>query len=867
MNEILRLPLIPILIAYVIGLFGGQFNLPLPSQGPLLLLLIILLGLWILLFLLKRIRWASWIALSFFLFLGLFSVQSYFHPKHPPSHISRFIGSERILLEGTIDRSPQRTRTGTQLLIKSHKIISGDRQISVEGHLLLFLKEKTPSLHLGDRLRLLCTLHRPHGFRNPGVFSYERHLALERIHVIGFLADDQMWVKVGKGFKNPILLKIESWRDHIRDFLEKEATLPSSSIFQALVLGEQGTIPEDVRESFITTGIAHLLAISGDHLGIVALLSFSLFLWVMKRSEFLLLSLSVKKWAAGLTIPCLLLYTFIAGGGISVIRATIMVITFFFSIVFDRERHLLHTLALAAFLILLCSPPSLFDVSFQLSFLAVLSILYLVPRIYRDLRREEIYIPSEISWKEKIGKYMKLSFIVTVVAILGTAPFVALHFNRVSLIGFLANLFIVPWVGFLIVPITLIASIFSFFFYPFAGLLITVDQFLAAILFKVVAFFASIPFASIYLPTPTALEMILFYLLLFLGVHLRKGKKINPSTSRHEGRGLPSTRAQAEGLRVDPERRFFTLPSKTGLGAAEWVKYLFAGICILLAANIAYWSFKDDFRKDLHITFIDVGHGDSILVEFPKGKRMLIDGGGLHDERFDIGKNVIAPFLWKKKIQRIDTLVLTHPDPDHLKGLNFIASQFKIGRFWDNGLRGDSEFYLDLEKTLDRKKIDRISFDENSDPEMINEVEISFLNPPAGSAGPVRHQNPAWLNNQSLVMKLRFKDIILLLTGDVEKEAEERMVRKGYPLGAHLLKVPHHGSSSSSSFLFLEKVKPDLAIISVGERTMGRLPHPEVIERYKRLGSKIFRTDKHGAVTVVTDGEKIEIKPFLKGDD
>jgi len=820
MTGILRLPLIPILIAYAIGLYGGQFNLPLPSQG--LLLLFILLALWILLIILKRIRWASWVALSFFLFLGLFSMQSYFHPRHSPSHISRFIGFERILLEGTIDRSPQRTQSRTQLLIKSHKIISGNRHISVEGHLLLFLKEQNPQLHIGDRLRLLCRLHQPHGFRNPGVFSYERHLALERIHVVGFLSDDKMWVKVGEGFKNPILLKIESWRDHIRDFLEKEATLPSSSIFQALVLGEQGNIPEEVRESFITTGIAHLLAISGDHLGIVALLSFSLFLWVMKRSEFLLLSLSVKKWAAALTIPCLLLYTFIAGGGISVIRATIMVITFFLSIVFDRERHLLHTLALAAFLILLFSPPSLFDVSFQLSFLAVLSILYLVPRIYRDLRREEMNIPPEISWKQKIWKYVRLSFIVTVVAILGTAPFVALHFNRVSIIGFLANLFIVPWVGFLIVPITLIASIFSFFFYPFAGLLITVDQFLATILFKVVAFFASIPFASIYLPTPTALEMILYYLLLFLWVHLRKGKKI---------------------------------------------KYLFVGICILLAADLAYWNLKDRLRKDLTLTFIDVGHGDSILVEFPKGKRMLIDGGGLHEDRFDVGKNVIAPFLWKKKIQRIDTLVLTHPDPDHLKGLNFIASQFKIGRFWDNGLRGDSEFYLELEKTLQRRKIDRFPLNENINSQMINGVEISFLNPPAGSAGPVRHRNPAYLNNQSLVMRLRFKNIILLLTGDVEKEAEERMVRKGYPLGAHILKVPHHGSSSSSSLIFLEKVKPDHAIISGGERTIGRLPHPEVIERYKRLGSKIFRTDKQGAITVITDGEKIEIKTFLKGEN
>ncbi len=816
----LRLPLIPILIAYTIGLYGGHFNLPYFSQG--LFLLLILLALWVLLIVLKRIRWASWAALSFFFFLGIFSMQSYFHPNHPSSHISRFIGPQQILLEGIIDRSPQRTQSGTQLLIKSHKMISGDRHIPVEGHLLLFMKEESRSLHLGDRLRFLCRLQRPHGFHNPGVFSYERHLAFERIHVIGFLSDEKRWVKVGEGFKNPIFLRIEAWRDHIRDFLGKEGKPPSSSLFQALVLGEQGNIPEEVREHFVATGIAHLLAISGDHIGIVALLSFSLLLWVMKRSELLLLSLSVKKWAAGLTIPCLLLYTFIAGGGISVIRATIMVIIFFLSIVFDRERHLLHTLALAAFLILLFSPPSLFDVSFQLSFLAVLSILYLTPRLLRDLKREGLTIPTETSWGQKVWKYVRLSLIVTLVATLGTAPFVALHFNRVSLIGFLANLFAIPWVGFLIVPISLTASLFSFFFYPLASLLITVNQFFATLLLKVVGFFASIPFASIHIPTPTALEIILYYLLLFLCVHLRKGKKI---------------------------------------------RYLFVGICILLAADLAYWSLKDAFRKNLHITFLDVGHGDSILVEFPKGKRMLIDGGGLHEDRFDIGKNAIAPFLWKKKIQRIDTLVLTHPDPDHLKGLNFIASRFSIGRFWSSGLRGDSESYLQLEETLQRRKIERFSLNENTNSQMINGVEISILNPPARSPGPVSHRNPAFLNNQSLVMRLRFKNIVLLLTGDAEKEAEERMVRKGYPLRAHILKVPHHGSSSSSSPIFLEKVKPDYAILSVGERNTGRLPHPEVMGRYERLGSKILRTDKHGAITVMTDGENVEIKTFLKRED
>ncbi len=819
MASIFRLPLIPVLVVYGVGIFFGQFDLPGHSLN--LFLLSLLFGFWLLLILLKRIGLASWFALLFFLFFGYVSMNSYLHPKLSSLHISRFISSEQVHIEGTIDRTPQRTRTGTQLLIHAQKIISGDRHIPVEGRLLLFLREENPLLRIGDQIRFLCRLHPPHGFHNPGVFSYERHLAFERIYVIGFLSDERMWVKVGEGFKNPILLKIESWRDHIRDFLEKEATLPSSSIFQALVLGEQGTIPEDVRESFITTGIAHLLAISGDHLGIVAFLSFSFFLWMMKRSEFLLLSLSVKKWAAALTIPCLLLYTFIAGGGISVIRATIMVITFFLSIVFDRERHLLHTLGLAAFLILLFSPPSLFDVSFQLSFIAVLSILYLVPRIYRNLRREEIYIPAEISWKEKTWKYVKLSFIVTVVAILGTAPFVALHFNRVSLIGFLANLLIIPWVGFLIVPVSLIASIFSFFFYPFAGLLITVNQFLATLLLKVVAFFASIPFASIHLPTPTALEMIFFYLVLFLGVHLRKGKKI---------------------------------------------KYLIVGICILFAADLAYWNLKDRFRNDLTLTFIDVGHGDSILVEFPGGKRMLIDGGGLPDERFDIGKNVIAPFLWKKKIGRIDILVLTHPDPDHLKGLNFIASQFKIGQFWDNGLMDDSVPYLRLQQTLHRKKIKRLSFDEKSESQTINGVEISFLNPPDRDHLSARHHNPTWLNNQSLVMGLKFKRVTLLLTGDIEREAEEGLVKKGHSLRAQVLKVPHHGSSTSSSPLFLNTVKPDYAILSVGKRTTDRLPHPEVLKRYRELGSKIFRTDRHGAITVVTDGERIEVKPFLKGN-
>ena len=605
--------------------------------------------------------------------------------------------------------------------------------------------------------------------------------------------------------------------DRIRDFLNREASPPASSIFKALVLGEQGDIPEEIKEYFILTGTAHLLAISGDQFGIVALLSFSLLIWILKRSKFLLLSVSVRKWAAGLTIPCIVLYAFIAGGGISVIRAAIMVITFLVSILLDRERNLLHTLALAAFLILIFSPPSLFDVSFQLSFLAVLSILYLLPRILQEFKQEGISALLKTSWKKNIMKYIMLSLLVTAVAIIGTAPFVALHFNRFAPIGFFTNLFIVPWVGFLIVPLSLAASVFSFFFTPLATLLIAINSFITLMLLRVLAFFASLPLASLFVSTPTLFEIILFYLLLFLSVHVKK-------------------------------RRM--------------ARYLFLGVCLVSAFDVAFWNLRDSFQKDLRLSFIDVGHGDSILIEFPQGKRMLIDGGGLYDDRFDTGKNVIAPFLWSRKIRRIDALVLTHPDPDHLKGLNFIASQFSIGQFWDNGFQTESESYLQLRKILNERKIKTRSLTEETLPQTVNGVEISVLNPPVWKAMQKGTQNLRDLNNSSLVMRLRFKNVSVLLAGDIGKEAEERMLRRDYPLRSDILKIPHHGSSTSSTTPFLERVKPTHAILSVGERNIGRLPHPEVLKRYQQVGATLYRTDRQGTITAVTDGENIHIETF-----
>ncbi|MFB3885033.1 MAG: DNA internalization-related competence protein ComEC/Rec2 [Thermodesulfobacteriota bacterium] len=818
MNKTLRLPLIPVFLAYTLGLYLGRFDFPFRLQG-LVFLFPLLFAFWAFLLWIKKTRWGSWTAFVLFFLLGILPIHNVLYPRHSPSHISHYVGFDPVSLEGVIDRPPQHTQERIHLRVRSEKVVLSGDYTPVDGLLLLILKKESGPFHLGDRLRFLCKLYSPHGFHNPGGFSYERHLAFDRIYTIGFLSHDQSWVKIGAGFKNPVLLQIDRWRDHIRNFLEKESQPRASSILKALVLGEQGDISEEVKEHFITTGIAHLLAISGDHLGIVALLSFSLLIWILKRSEFFLLSFSVKKLAAGLTIPSILLYTFIAGGGISIIRATVMVITFFLSILFNRERTLLHTLALAAFLILLVSPPSLFDVSFQLSFLSVLSILYLVPRIFKRLKKDEISLPSKESALQTVLKYTKLSLLVTAVAILGTAPFVALHFNRISLLGFITNLFFIPWVGFIIVPVSLIASVLSFVFHPLAAFFIHLNEWITMALLKAVAFFASFPFASFYVSTPTPFEIILFYVLLFLMVHLQVRKR---------------------------------------------VRYLFLGVSVLLILVLVFWNLKGYLQKDLTLTFIDVGQGDSILIEFPKGKKMLIDGGGLYEDRFDTGKNVIAPFLWKKKIRRIDYLVLTHPDPDHLKGLHFIASQFSIGQFWESGVRTDSKSYQQLEETLLRKRIERLSLNESRLPRVIHGAQISFLNPSGRTTYNAGLSAPSFSNNSSVVMMIQFKDVRVLLPGDIEKETEYRMLREGCLLKADILKIPHHGSLSSSSPYFLQRVNPTYAIMSVGQRNIGRLPHPEVIKRYRHLGAKIYRTDKQGAITVRTDGEKIKVETFLQ---
>jgi competence protein ComEC len=278
--------------------------------------------------------------------------------------------------------------------------------------------------------------------------------------------------------------------------------------------------------------------------------------------------------------------------------------------------------------------------------------------------------------------------------------------------------------------------------------------------------------------------------------------------------------------------------------------------------DLSYWGLRGYTMKGLEATFLDVGQGDCTLVEFPQGKRMLIDGGGLYGD-FDVGENVVAPFLWKRRILKVDYLVLSHPEPDHYKGLTFIARYFHPTEFWHNGMTSPASTYEELLNVIKDKGITMVKV-EDGFARSIGEARVEALHPVEGWRAEVQSKR-GWANNNSLVLRIAFGDHSLLFTGDIEKEAESRLLRDDKRLGAQVLKVPHHGSKTSSTYYFVKEVSPQYAVFPLGYKNIFHFPSKRVVERYEGLGCQVLRTDLDGAITVTSDGKQLQIRTYQGG--
>ncbi len=371
---------------------------------------------------------------------------------------------------------------------------------------------------------------------------------------------------------------------------------------------------------------------------------------------------------------------------------------------------------------------------------------------------------------------------------------------------------LVPLLGFGNTILSLLTAFFIFLAEPLAEWLNYANLLILKLSLALVDFFSALPGSSWRITTPTIWELILIYASILMAANLKKWKKSFP--------------------------------------------LLFSLIGFLGLLQL-YNYYSQIHNKELQVTFLDVGQGDALVIFFPLGQVMVIDGGGSAESSFDPGERIVAPYLWREKRRTIDYLVNTHPHPDHLQGLLFLLKNFQVGQVWTNGeLKEEDASWAEFQRAAGKRLQVKGREKETLD---INGVKVEFLHPPLLG----KEKDSFRGNDASLVMRLTYKKVNFLFTGDIEAAAEEEITRQFANLQTAVLKVPHHGSKTSSTWPFIEKVKPAYAVFSVRSGGKYPLPNREVIERYELIKARIFKTNRHGAIFFKTDGEKIKVETFL----
>ncbi len=856
-------PIIPLLMALICGIALGV-KLPGYQLGMLLLMPV---GLSAMVYRIVNRQASRWCPLMLYVLLGYLSVQPWMAPRENPDHIRSHLKAQFWNISGTVIERPKVWGNRQRLILDVWQLKDAQHTIHAKGRVQVTVYGRYPVIALGDNLRLRSRLKPFRNFNNPGAFNYERYMHFKGIWASAYAPADKIVVEKETAPNRipKFVLLIEAIRGKVGNFIVQRGTNAANSVLQALLIGDRGRIPESVNEAFYRTGIGHLLAISGLHIGIVAALAFFIFSRLCLRLKSLLWSARSKKVAALAAIVPVVAYGLLAGMSPSTQRAVIMAILFLLAFVFERRHDIWNTLAIAALVILVVQPTALFSISFQLSFMAVVSILY---GLSQTSGQDRLATP----WG-RLGQKLTIWLLVSVFAILGTLPLGMYYFNRISVIGLIANVLLVPIIGFMVVPLGLIAISFL----PLSSQLAIwimecAAQVLAAAL-ELIHYLSDFAMAALPTFTPTVLEIGLYYAILAGVLNFLGKRMIIPAAV-----ALPQTSSTQAEMTDKPDRdtpiqisakrpNIFKLPAWFKLYGRPWHyrKALFIVLILVMLFDAGYWLHQRYWHQDLRVTAIDVGQGTSSLLELPGGKTVLIDGGGFTDNSiFDIGQRVIAPVLWRKRIMKLDILALSHPNSDHLNGLLYIADNFPVKEVWTNGQSRKTLGYRQLINIIRRKEIKWIEKNNACPSITINGVTMDILYPQPGlvqkmAANPWRNAN-----NNSLVLKATYQGISFLFPGDIMAAAEKELVAtRKIMLNSTVLMAPHHGSRTSSSNILLDAVRPSAVVISAGWRNRFHFPHQKVLHRYAKRQIQIFRTDLHGAVELYVRKYRLRIRSTL----
>lgn len=835
-------PVIPLLFSLIAGILTGR-HIPISWLTPAAFLLVFISMGWLVFSMIKK-RPVACAPIILFFILGWLAISSFAPPAFPPESVLPFMDGTPRKISGTVVQPPVQAGFRTRCVLTDIEVHTGGdspQRKALPGNIQLTVYGDAPDISPDARITIFRPIRPVRNFANPGGFDYRRYMAYRNTWGTAWDSGKRIEITTAENGKS-ILSVVSNVRMAIDRGIATINDEDTRAVLSALIIGKKDRISQELRASFNRAGVSHLLAISGLHVGIVATVSFFLISIALSRNTFLLKRAMVKKTGALLSMLFVLAYGMIAGMSPSTQRAVIMICIFLAAYVFDRQYNRANTVAAAALGILVVSPQSLFDISFQLSFAAVAAILmglYWLPvfpeTVDEPFRKRLLRIIAGFSW-------------VSILAIIGTTPLLAYYFNQATLLGVIANLLLVPLIGFIVVPLGLTSALLYFVFKP-AGLFgwSMADTLLQAALF-IVNRIADIPYGSFITVTPSILELVCIYTLLISVPTLffiRKKKK--SEAPPHTCAGM---HAKNEGNPILHYRR--TIAAAAAIAA------------IVFAVDAAYWVHRRFFNTELTVTYLDVGQGNAAFIEIPGGKTMLIDGGGFGDNAtFDVGAMVVAPYLWRNKIKSIDAVILSHPHSDHLNGLLYILDNFRIGKVISTHFPADSANYRRFLETIQNRGIDHPDFPD------IHEESIAIADGadlrifyPARSQTPERA--PANLNNGSLVAKLSFNGTSFLFPGDVESTSEAAVVAlAGQRLHSTVMLSPHHGSNTSSTPAFLDAVDPEVIVVSARRDRFG-FPSDDVMERYIRRGYDVYQTETHGAVKVIVKDDRVEVIPTLK---
>ena len=610
-----------------------------------------------------------------------------------------------------------------------------------------------------------------------------------------------------------LMQTLELSRRHAFEILSEHSP---EGIVPALVLGSGKRIDAHTRDTFGKLGIAHVLAVSGLHFGIVALVIVFIFRKIARRSRWIMRRFGCNRFATAASIPALLLYLFFVGSPISAQRALIMASCCCFGRLFHRHPNRTRSLMIAGILILVFDPMAVFAISFQLSFSAVLGILWGMD-FYETQIRQRIL---ELSLSTRLKKYLSMfasTLIMTLSTSLTTAPFVIFHFGQLPVFGIFANLFVIPYVSFVLMPLAIIASLWIILGFPGTTVITRVTSFAETLLTKFAdGYDNTIPASCIDVPIhilPIAASILLAVVLLC---------------------------------------HFKPTPKRLILAATSTIFMI--TLLIIIATNPRILTSSDE----LHISFVSMGQADATLIEFPSGHTMLVDIGSEIQKEVNTGEIRMLPYLRHKAIHHIDTLILTHGDYDHVAGILPVLENCTIGQVWYNGMSHHEIpfWYAEILKhNIPIRDVTQIPATHS-----FGAANIDILWPTAEGIADLEDQGLLNENESSIVLRLQYAEFSLILMGDAGSAVEAQLIATRRISPVTVLKAGHHGSKSASSQEWIDVTAPHFAIYSVGLHNRYHFPHRDVEERFLASHTQTFRTDQQGTIRMTTDGHHLHIE-------